>query len=81
MSNIESFDYRRKSLGQLQRQQEQFAIELKKLHEYRDWQDMVMETLEVQFSEFRQQHEFMVTNLLEQLKKLNDRLEILNDKR
>jgi len=74
-SNITSFDYRRKSLGELQRQQEQLVREVKSIHDKNDWQEMYIDSLELTFQEFKQQHEFMVTSLLDELKRMNNAID------
>ena len=48
-SNITSFDYHRKSLGQLQRVIEQQQKDIQTLQEKLSWQEMYVETLEAQF--------------------------------
>ena len=79
MSNISSFDYRRKSLAELQRQVEQLNKEVQRQQEWNDWQTMVIDTMEVQFSEFKSQHEFMIDIILTQLRFLNKTLQGLNN--
>ncbi len=79
-SNITSFDHRRRSLGELQRQVEQLTIETKKLKEYNDWQDMIIDTMEIQFTEFKSDYKIMNETLLDSIKGLHKMLFKLGDK-
>ena len=80
-SNITSFDHRRKTLGQLQRTVEQQHKDIQTLQEKSAWQEMYIETLEVSFSEFKEEHEFMVDNLLKGLRNLNTMVMMLGSPR
>ena len=77
-SNIESFSYRRKTLGQLQRHLEEITLELKRIREWQAWQEMVTETLEVQFSEFKDDHAIIVDELLAGIRNLHRDLMQIN---
>lgn len=79
-SNVTSFDYHRKTMGQLQRIVEEQQLELKRLREYNDWQDMIIDTMEIQFTEFKKEHEFMVNNILEGLRATNKMIMTLSNK-
>lgn len=79
-SNITSFDHRRRSLGELQRVIERQQIAIDDLQKYNDWQDMIIDTMEIQFTEFRKEHEFMVNNILEGLRATNKMIMMLNNK-
>jgi predicted RNase H-like nuclease (RuvC/YqgF family) len=79
MSNIESLDYRRKSLGQLQRVLEEHQKELQSLRDKVSWQEMYIETLEVQFSEFKDSYELLNETVLRDIRALHSMVFKLNN--
>jgi hypothetical protein len=62
-SNITSFSYRRKALGDLQRIVEKQHKDIERLQKYNDWQDVILDTL--------QEQKFMTNNLLTSIKDLS----------
>ena len=70
-SNITSFSYRRKALGDLQRIVEKQHRDIEKLQRYNDWQDVIIDTLQEQIRDFMREQKFMTNNLLTGIKDLS----------
>ncbi len=70
-SNITSFSYRRKSLGELQRIVERQHKDIERLQKYNDWQDVIIDTLQEQIRDFMREQKFMTNNLLTGIKDLS----------
>lgn len=68
MSNIVSFDYRRKSLGELQREVEVLRAAIARLQEWIDWQEMISDTQEVELAELRSSINFLMAQQVKLLK-------------
>lgn len=62
MSNIVSFDYRRKSLGELQREVEELKAENIRLEDKIEWQRLISDIHEVELSEIKSTVEFLMAN-------------------
>jgi hypothetical protein len=62
MSNIVSFDYRRKSLGELQREVEELRAENIRLEDKIEWQRLISDIHEVELSEIKSTVEFLMAN-------------------
>ena len=62
MSNIVSFDYRRKSLGELQREVEELRAENLRLEDKIEWQRLISDIHEVELSEIKSTVEFLMAN-------------------
>ncbi len=70
-SNITSFSYRRKSLGELQRIVERQHKDIERLQKYNDWQDVIIDTLQEQIRDVMREQKFMTNNLLTGIKDLS----------
>jgi len=70
-SNITSYSYRRKALGDLQRIVEKQHKDIERLQKYNDWQDVILDTLQEQIREFMREQKFMTNNLLTSIKDLS----------
>lgn len=68
MSNIVSFDYRRKSLGELQREVEGLRAAIARLQEWVDWQEMISDTQEVELAELRSSVNFLMAQQVKLIK-------------
>ena len=68
MSNIVSFDYRRKSLGELQREVEGLRAAISRLQEWVDWQEMISDTQEVELAELRSSVNFLMAQQVKLIK-------------
>lgn len=79
-SNIVSFDHRRKSLGELQTIAQQQAREIEQLQVKIMWHESYIETMEAQFSEFRNSYEVMNNEILDSLRKLHTMVFKVNNK-
>lgn len=62
MSNIVSFDYRRRSLGELQREVEELRAENIRLEDKIEWQRLISDIHEVELSEIKSTVEFLMAN-------------------
>ena len=80
MSNITSFDHRRKSLGELQTIAQQQAREIEQLQVKIMWHESYIETMEAQFSDFKGAYEQMNTELLTSIRELHKSVFKLNNR-
>lgn len=71
MSNIRSFDHRRRSLGELQRAVEQLQKEYGVIREWQSWQEAYLEHMEIELSQLRGEHSLLAESILSQLKAIH----------
>ena len=74
MSNITSFDHRRKSLGELQKIVYDQEKQIEAMQDKLMWHESYIETMEVQFSEFTNSYKLMNEELLDSIKELHQEM-------
>ena len=80
MSNIMSFDFHRKSLGELQREIERINIKLRDYEEWRVWQEAYIEAMEMEMNQIKADHEFINNSILSRVQSLYEKVMKLGNK-